>query len=124
VRDTGVGIPAADLSRVFDPFFTTKPVGEGTGLGLIVLHGIGAAHGGLVTVESVVGKGTTFDVRLPRITPPSRPLIEPCAPRKRVPSNRSCACSWSTTSLLRISFRVQHPDVRCCDGQTVSAVEC
>ncbi|MFP2910318.1 ATP-binding protein [Pyxidicoccus sp. 3LFB2] len=65
VEDTGCGIPPAALSRVFDPFFTTRPVGMGTGLGLAVCHGIIASHGGEISVESEVGKGTTFRVLLP-----------------------------------------------------------
>jgi signal transduction histidine kinase len=66
VRDTGVGIQRKNLARIFDPFFTTKPEGEGTGLGLSVSYGIISQHKGRIDVESQVGKGTTFTVRLPR----------------------------------------------------------
>ena len=70
VIDSGCGIPQANLQRIFDPFFTSKEVGKGTGLGLSVSYGIVKAHGGRITVESVVGTGTTFRIYLP-IMPPS-----------------------------------------------------
>jgi PAS domain S-box-containing protein len=65
VEDHGVGIEPANLNKIFDPFFTTRDVGQGTGLGLPIIHSIVIAHGGTVTVESVVGKGSTFRVELP-----------------------------------------------------------
>jgi len=64
VSDTGVGIDSETLAHVFDPFFTTK-VGEGSGLGLSICHGIVDALGGTIGVESAPGRGTTFTVRLP-----------------------------------------------------------
>jgi two-component system NtrC family sensor kinase len=65
IRDTGVGIPREDLGKLFTPFFTTKPVGKGTGLGLAISYGIIKMHRGKVSVQSEVGKGTTFIVNLP-----------------------------------------------------------
>ena len=65
VSDTGCGIHPEDLQKIFDPFFTTKPAGQGTGLGLSVSQGIVKAHGGEITCESEVGKGTKFKVLLP-----------------------------------------------------------
>jgi two-component system NtrC family sensor kinase len=65
VRDTGQGIPRANLARIFDPFFTTKPVGQGTGLGLSICYGIVDKLGGRITVDSEVDRGTTFTVNLP-----------------------------------------------------------
>jgi PAS domain S-box-containing protein len=67
VRDTGCGMDQATLERIFDPFFTTKPVGEGTGLGLAVVHGVMKNHGGAVTVESQPGVGTAFHLYFPVI---------------------------------------------------------
>ena len=69
VRDTGKGIPVANLGRIFDPFFTTKPVGQGTGLGLPICYGIVEKMGGRITVESEIEKGTTFTVFIPREAP-------------------------------------------------------
>ena len=63
--DTGRGIAPEDLGRVFDPFFTTKTDGQGTGLGLSIAYGIVTRHHGTITVESEVGRGTTFRIRLP-----------------------------------------------------------
>jgi two-component system NtrC family sensor kinase len=65
VHDTGCGIPEGNLKRIFDPFFTTKEVGKGTGLGLSVSYGIVRAHHSTIKVESVMGEGTTFRIRLP-----------------------------------------------------------
>jgi two-component system NtrC family sensor kinase len=65
VTDNGVGIPRENLDRIFSPFFTTKPVGQGTGLGLALCHGIVTAHGGAILVESDPGKGSRFSLVLP-----------------------------------------------------------
>jgi len=78
VRDSGVGIPEALLTRVFDPFFTTRPVGQGTGLGLSIVQTIVTRYGGSVTLESQLGVGTSVYVVLPACSEPvSPPSIEP-----------------------------------------------
>lgn len=67
VGDTGVGMDDATLQRIFDPYFTTKPVGEGTGMGLAMVHGIAKGCGGAIRVESAPGKGTLFRIYFPRV---------------------------------------------------------
>jgi signal transduction histidine kinase len=71
VEDDGRGIARDDLARIFEPFFTTKRVGEGTGLGLAVAHGIVAEHGGWIVAESEVGKGSRFSIFLPKPAVPT-----------------------------------------------------
>lgn len=68
VGDNGEGIPAQNLAKIFDPFFTTKPVGQGTGLGLSISYSIIQKHGGQIHVDSEVGAGTTFTIKLPTST--------------------------------------------------------
>ncbi len=68
ISDSGIGISEHDIKKIFDPFFTTKEVGTGTGLGLSVCLGIIESHGGKIAVHSKEGKGTTFEITLPRAT--------------------------------------------------------
>ena len=77
VGDTGTGIPPAILERMFDPFFTTKDVGEGTGLGLSLVHGIVADLGGAIDVTTTAGVGTRFDIWLPVAGETAIPPVEP-----------------------------------------------
>ncbi|MBA3461058.1 MAG: PAS domain S-box protein [Deltaproteobacteria bacterium] len=85
IRDTGSGIEDVHRARLFDPFFTTKPVGSGTGLGLAICHGIVTSHGGEITYETEVGKGTTFRVALPGASSSSERVP---VPRTKTPSER------------------------------------
>ena len=72
IADTGHGIEKKNLAQIFDPFFTTKPTGEGTGLGLSVSYGIVKNHGGDIVVDSEIGRGSTFTILLPVVSPDSR----------------------------------------------------
>lgn len=77
IADNGKGIPAEIMSRIFDPFFTTKAVGKGTGLGLSISYKIIEQHGGSISVDSTVGKGTCFTILLPLTPPATAELDDP-----------------------------------------------
>jgi len=77
VRDTGTGIAEEDLPKVFQPFWSSKGVGIGKGMGLAVTHGLVKRHGGSISVDSKLGAGTTFTIRLPLSQEPVRKTEEP-----------------------------------------------
>jgi two-component system NtrC family sensor kinase len=78
VSDTGEGIPAGIMDKIFDPYFTTKKLGEGTGMGLAVVHGIVQKLGGAIQVTSAPGQGACFDIYFPASENTASPAVEPC----------------------------------------------
>jgi CheY-like chemotaxis protein len=113
VSDTGQGMDQATLKRIFEPFFTTKKQGEGTGLGLAVVHGIVSDHDGAITVESQVGRGSKFEVFLPEhLGEPSVVSVSPTAlPRGHgerilVVDDEEALCVSLTHLLSRLGYQV------------------
>ncbi len=109
LTDTGHGIAHDKIGQIFEPFFTTKEVGKGTGLGLSQVYGFAKQSGGDVTVESVVGRGTTFSLFLAA----SRPIGGARQARRRARSGRSRARARSSHPGRRGQYRCRpflHPD--------------
>ncbi len=112
VRDSGHGMNDAVMKRIFDPFFTTKGPGEGTGMGLSVVDGIVASHGGVVTVESRPGIGSTFHTWFPRV---EAPQLEEERVRQRMPSGKErilfvddedIVLRFGESTLNRLGYRI------------------
>lgn len=91
VRDSGPGMDAATLERIFEPFFTTKPVGQGTGLGLAVVHGVMRTHEGGVDVQSTPGQGSRFTLYFPVATGQAAPPPAPAPAAPAAPATPSAA---------------------------------
>jgi two-component system, cell cycle sensor histidine kinase and response regulator CckA len=113
VRDTGHGMEDTTLKRIFEPFFTTKKQGEGTGLGLAVVHGIVRDHDGAIAVESKVGQGTKIEVFLPEhIGEPSAVQVSPTAlqrgkgERILLVDDEEALCLSLTALLTRLGYEV------------------
>ena len=106
VKDNGAGMPPEVAERIFEPFFTTKKPGQGTGLGLSVVHGIVQTHQGAITVKSAPGQGSTFEVFLPVARAEQEPAAEPAKPVQPVGGVDRILLVDDEAALLRASERL------------------
>jgi CheY-like chemotaxis protein len=113
ISDSGCGMDEATVARIFEPFFTTKAPGEGTGLGLAVVHGIVRDHDGAILVRSQLGEGTTFEVYFPasreRLAPAVSAELAPLRGRgERVlfVDDEPALCRSASSMLERLGYRV------------------
>jgi CheY-like chemotaxis protein len=116
VKDNGSGIPDEIIERIFEPFFTTKSQGQGTGLGLSVVHGIVQSHSGAITVKSQLGKGTTFRIYIPLINDLAQEINTeiPDLPQGRerilLIDDERALLQYGRQSLTRLGYKVETRD--------------
>ena len=111
VRDNGPGMDAATLERIFEPFFTTKPVGQGTGLGLAVVHGVMRTHEGAVDVHSAPGQGSRFTLYFPAaMDEATAPAAPPSPPSPTPPTQQPTAPAPAAPQEAQRSHHVMYVD--------------
>ena len=110
VTDSGMGMGAETLSHIFEPFFTTKEVGKGTGLGLATVYGVVKQSGGYVWVDSEIGKGTSFQIFLPRVEESVVPSIAKTAPSENLKGTETVLLVEDADALRKLarSFLIDH----------------
>ncbi|MEO6278014.1 response regulator [Roseateles sp.] len=123
VQDTGTGMGAPTLERIFEPFFTTKSAGQGTGLGLSVVHGIVVSHHGSITVDSQPGAGSTFHVLLPATASPlmMQPAAEHAAPLEAARGEHVVYLDDDETVMLVMVRTLERAGYRCSGFQDAAS---
>ena len=124
VEDTGSGMDEATLARIFEPFFTTKEVGKGTGLGLALVYGIVTDSGGAIDVASTPGRGSKFDIYLPRVEAPAAAEDPAAAPVARGQGERVLVVDDEEALVAVTSEVLKHfgyEPVGCSDGDAALA---
>ena len=106
VTDSGCGMDAATMERVFDAFYTTKPLGEGTGLGLSMVHGTMRSHGGAVTVESALGRGSSFALYFPAAKQGATRKEDPALAKRLLPAAKRVLYVDDEAALVSLASRM------------------
>lgn len=125
VRDTGTGMDTETQAHLFEPFFTTKAPGKGTGLGLATILGIIRGAGGRVEVDSTLGRGTTFTIRLPAATattPPTQEIV-PAPPRAAPPRAASTSIDQQTILVVEDEEAIRRVMRRVLEGSGYAVIE-